>query len=105
MISENTQNALAMAVKHPNAGAVLVLGLGCEDNRIEEFKKVLGPYDSRRVRFLETQQVEDEISEGADLLEELYAAVRADQTDRGSAFYAAGRYGMRRLRRLFRPDG
>ncbi len=77
--SENTQNALAMAVKHPNAGAVLVLGLGCEDNRIEEFKKVLGPYDSRRVRFLETQQVEDEISEGADLLEELYAAVRADK--------------------------
>lgn len=71
-----------MAVKHPNAGAVLVLGLGCEDNRIEEFKKVLGPYDSRRVRFLETQQVEDEISEGADLLEELYAAVRADNGPR-----------------------
>lgn len=77
--SENTQNALAMAVKHPNAGAVLVLGLGCEDNRIEEFKKVLGEYDPERVRFLETQQVEDEISIGADLLEELYEITKNDQ--------------------------
>lgn len=76
--SENTQNALAMAVRHPNAGAVLVLGLGCEDNRIEEFQKVLGPCDPRRVRFLETQQVDDEISAGADLLEELYAVTRSD---------------------------
>ena len=75
---ENTQKALAMAVKHPNAGGVLVLGLGCEDNRIEEFKKVLGTYDAERVRFLETQQVEDEISIGVGLLNELYEVIKSD---------------------------
>lgn len=77
--NENTQNALAMAVKHPNAGGVLVLGLGCEDNRIAEFKKVIGDYDSARVRFLETQSCEDEILAGAVLLRELYEQARMNK--------------------------
>jgi altronate hydrolase len=72
----NTQKALAALVNHPNAGAVLVLGLGCENNNIPEFKKILGEYDERRVKFLECQAVEDEIEEGVKLIEELteYAA-------------------------------
>lgn len=76
---ENTQNALAMAVRHPNAGGVLVLGLGCEDNRIAEFQKVLGAYPSDRVCFLETQLVEDEIAAGASLLRQLYERARQDR--------------------------
>lgn len=67
----NTQRILAGMVKHPNAGAVLVLGLGCENNNIREFKKVLGAYNPDRVRFLETQEVEDEIEEGLKLIGEL----------------------------------
>ena len=67
-----------MAVRHPNAGGVLVLGLGCEDNRIEEFKKVLGKYDEERVLFLECQEIEDEISEGVRLMKLLYAKACKD---------------------------
>ena len=67
-----TRKILADLVRHPNAAAVLVIGLGCENNTIEEFKKELGPYDEERVRFLVTQQVADEIAEGRALLEDLY---------------------------------
>ncbi|PHV70234.1 altronate hydrolase [Sporanaerobium hydrogeniformans] len=72
----NTQKALAALVNHPNAGAVLVLGLGCENNNIPEFKKVLGEYDEERVKFLECQEYEDEIEEGVKVMEKLitYAA-------------------------------
>lgn len=71
-----TQKILAGMVNHPNAGAVLVLGLGCENNNIEEFKKFLGEYNPDRVKFLNTQDVEDEIAEGVKLIDELkkYAA-------------------------------
>lgn len=67
----NTQTILANMVNHPNAGGVLVLGLGCENNNIEEFKKVLGPYDANRVKFLVAQEVEDEIEESLKLIREL----------------------------------
>jgi altronate hydrolase len=66
-----TQHILANLVNHPNAGAVLVLGLGCENNNIGEFKKILGAYDPKRVKFLEAQSVEDEIAEGIGLIGEL----------------------------------
>lgn len=66
-----TQKILAGMVNHPNAGGVLVLGLGCENNNIDEFKKVLGSWDEKRVRFLNTQDFEDEIAEGVKLIEEL----------------------------------
>lgn len=66
-----TQHILANLVAHPNAGAVLVLGLGCENNNIAEFKKVLGEYNPDRVKFLEAQSVEDEIDEGVRLIGEL----------------------------------
>ena len=71
-----TQLILKGLVNHPNAAGVLVLGLGCENNNIAEFKKVLGDYDPQRVRFLNCQDVEDEISVGVQIIEELqeYAA-------------------------------
>ncbi len=66
-----TQRLLADLVCHPNAGAVLVVGLGCENNHIAEFKKVLGEYDPKRVKFLVAQEVDDEISAGVELAQEL----------------------------------
>lgn len=66
-----TQRILADLVSHPNAGAVLVLGLGCENNNIGEFKKVIGGYSPERVKFLEAQSVEDEIAEGVRIIGEL----------------------------------
>lgn len=60
-------------VEHPNAGGVLVLGLGCENNNISVFKDVLGEWDDRRVKFLNCQDVSDEIVEGVRLINELKA--------------------------------
>lgn len=52
---KNTQKLLASMVRHPNAGAVLVLSLGCENNNVNEFKKLLGNYNPNRVKFLITR--------------------------------------------------
>ena len=68
---EITQKILKGLVNHPNAGGVLVLGLGCENNNIEVFKKVLGTWDDARVKFLNAQDFDDEISEGVRLINEL----------------------------------
>ncbi|MCD8501875.1 MAG: altronate dehydratase family protein [Bacillaceae bacterium] len=67
----NTQKILSNLVHHPNAGAVLVLGLGCENNYVSEFKKVIGDYNEDRVKFLVVQEVGDEISESMELMEQL----------------------------------
>ena len=66
-----TQRILAALVNHPNAASVLVLGLGCENNNIAEFKKALGDYNEKRVRFLNVQDVGDEIEEGVKLINDL----------------------------------
>lgn len=58
-------------VNHPKAAGVLVLGLGCKNNNITAFQKVLGSWDDRRVKFLNTQEVEDEIAAGVALIDEL----------------------------------
>ncbi len=68
---ELTQKILKGMVNHPNAGGVLVLGLGCENNNIEVFKKVLGNYNPKRVKFLNAQDVEDDVLEGVKLVEQL----------------------------------
>jgi len=66
-----TQKILKGLINHPNAGGVLVLGLGCENNNIAAFKEVLGPVDERRVKFLNAQDFDDEIEEGIRLIDEL----------------------------------
>lgn len=70
---EHTRQILADLVNHPNAGGVLVLGLGCENSNIEELKKYIGSYDDQRVKFLVAQESEDEIADALVLLEELAA--------------------------------
>lgn len=66
-----TEKILCGLVHHPNAGGVLVLGLGCENNNIPSFQKKLGRVDERRVKFLVAQDCEDEIAEGVRLVREL----------------------------------
>ncbi|MBQ3141724.1 MAG: altronate dehydratase [Clostridia bacterium] len=66
-----TQQILKGMVNHPNAGGVLVLGLGCENNNLEVFREVLGEVDADRVKFLNAQDVEDELAEGERLIGEL----------------------------------
>ena len=68
---ESTAKILADLVHHPNAGAVLVLSLGCEENNIPYFKEFLGDYDANRVKFVVIQDFEDEMAEGRRVLKEL----------------------------------
>ncbi len=76
---KTTQLILRGLIKHPNAGGVLVLGLGCENNNIDEMKKVLGNVDGERIRFLPVQDVSDEMAEGVRIVEELKAIALADK--------------------------
>jgi len=68
-----TRKLLAALCRHPNAGAVLVLGLGCENLTHEQFLKELGDFDPARIKFLICQQVEDEMEAGRELLEQCAA--------------------------------
>lgn len=74
-----TQNVLSGLVRHPNAGAVLVLGLGCENNHISAFRNVLKDYDPCRVRFINLQDVEDDIAESLAIIAELVAQAETDK--------------------------
>lgn len=76
-----TRTILADAVKHPNAAGVLVLGLGCENNNLAEFRQSIGAYDPSRVKFLLSQEVSDEVGEGVKLLKEILEAVQGDQRE------------------------
>ncbi|PRR76483.1 UxaA family hydrolase [Clostridium thermopalmarium] len=77
----NTRTILGNVVKHPNAGGVLVFGLGCENNTMKEFKESLGEFNQKRVRFLVAQEVQDEIEEGVKLLKELYSNMKEDKRE------------------------
>ncbi len=68
---EQTKKLLASLVHHPNAGAVLVVGLGCENNTMAQFQAEIGDWDDRRVKFLIAQEVEDELAACGKLLAEL----------------------------------
>lgn len=76
---EMTKVYLQNIAKHPNAGGVLVLGLGCENNQLSVFKETLGDYDKDRIKFLVIQEVDDEIEAGTQLLQELFDKMKNDK--------------------------
>lgn len=79
---ENTRKVLRDIVLHPNAGGVLVLGLGCENNQPELFEQLLGDYDKERIKFLVTQKVDgDEVEAGMEILRGLYAKAKEDRRE------------------------
>ncbi len=73
---EHTRAILADLINHPNAGGVLVLGLGCENSNIDVLKPYIGDYDENRVKFLVAQESEDEIGDAVEIIKGLidYAA-------------------------------
>lgn len=75
----NTRAALAALIRHPNAGGVLVLGLGCENNQPSVLEEQLGDYDHDRIRFLIAQEVEDEVEAGVGICRELIARMKSDR--------------------------
>ena len=79
---ENTRKVLRDICLHPNAGAVLVLSLGCENNQPDAFMEMLGNYDKDRIKLLVTQKVEgDELEEGMKILRDLYAKAKEDKRE------------------------
>lgn len=78
---ENTRQILADLIEHPNAGGVLVLGLGCENSNIGELKKYLKNPDSDRIEYLQCQDVEDEIQAGCEAIERLAARMKDDRRE------------------------
>lgn len=79
---ENTRKVLRDLVLHPNAGAVLVLSLGCENNQPKDFMEMLGDYDKERIKLLVTQDVDgDEVEAGMEILRKLYAIAKEDKRE------------------------
>ena len=77
---ENTRKVLRDMVLHPNAGGVLVVGLGCENNQMSAFRPMLGDFDESRIKMFEAQKVNgDEIEHGLGLLREIFAVCSRDE--------------------------
>ena len=71
---ETTANLLARLCRHPNAGGVLVVSLGCENNTLESFRERLGDVSGLNIRFMRAQDPGDEYARGLELIAELDAA-------------------------------
>ncbi|MDT0177173.1 altronate dehydratase family protein [Enterobacter sp. BRE11] len=80
---ENTRTMLQNMVRHPNAGAVLVIGLGCENNQVDAFRETLGLPESDRIQYMVCQQHDDEVEAGLEHLRALYEAMRHDRRQPG----------------------
>lgn len=79
---ETTQKLLANIVKHPNAGGVLLVSLGCENNDFDHFLPMLGDYDHDRIRTMVCQDVEgDEIAAGVELIRQIAAVMNEDKKE------------------------
>lgn len=76
---QNTRTILQNMVKHPNAGGILVMGLGCENNQLNIFRETLGNYDIDRVKFMTLQEEDDEIGTGLTHLNSIYKHIKTDK--------------------------
>lgn len=82
---ENTRRVLAGLLRHPNAGGVLVLGLGCENNQLDELLALAGDVERDRLRSFNAQEVFDEVEAGVDAVVELARRMESDQRVETSA--------------------
>ena len=80
-VNDLARNLLAAFAHHPNAGGVLIVGLGCENNTLDSFRERLGDISKLNIRFLRAQDDGDEYARGLELLAELDAARVKDRTD------------------------
>jgi len=78
---QDTQRVLAGLIRHPNAGGVLVMGLGCENNQLDDLLAIAGDVDQSRLRFFSAQEVEDEIEAGEQAVAELAAVMASDRRE------------------------
>jgi altronate hydrolase len=76
-----TRRVLASLAMHPNAGGVLVIGLGCESNQLDRLLAEAKDIDMTRVRAFSAQSADDEVEQGVQALEELVAIVERDRRE------------------------
>ncbi|EOW9550959.1 UxaA family hydrolase [Vibrio fluvialis] len=88
----NTKLLLQNLVKHPNAGGVLVVGLGCENNQVNAFRDSLGDFDPERVEFMICQKHDDEVETGVELMKKLLDKMASDQREPG--YLSEVRFGL-----------
>ncbi|MDD6808674.1 MAG: altronate dehydratase family protein [Bacteroidales bacterium] len=78
----NTRTVLADMVRHPNAGGVLVVALGCENNQLSSFRELIGDVDPSRIKTMEVQKIEgDEIEYGLRQLREIFSVCSKDSRE------------------------
>lgn len=75
----HTRSVLAGLAQNPNAGAVLIIGLGCENNQLATLLMGLEHLDPARIRAFNAQQVSDEDEEGLKAAIELLQLMAGDQ--------------------------
>ena len=78
---ETTANVLAALAHNPNAGGVLIVALGCENNTLESFKQRLKDYSKLNIEFLLAQDAGDEYAEGMKLIGKLQANCVKERVD------------------------
>ena len=73
-----SRRILTALIGHPNAGGVLLLGLGCEDNQIDGLLHAAADVDRARIRWFNSQDVDDEVEHGVAMVEELVGLMQQD---------------------------
>jgi altronate hydrolase len=74
----HTRKLLASLASHPNAGGVLIIGLGCENNQLDRLLAGVEVPDRDRIRAFNAQKVEDEEESGLQAVEELKEVMSGD---------------------------
>lgn len=77
----NTQKILSGLMNNPNAGGILVIGLGCENNQLQSLLKLTPGVEQERLRSFNSQDVHDEIQEGVKLVGELFNLMQNDRRE------------------------
>ena len=101
---EHTRRILRDMALHPNAGGVLIIGLGCENNQPDAFRALLGDYDTERIRFMVCQHEEDEMERDEDS-PGFICPDGGGPPDRSTDEETESGTQMRRFRRFFRHYG
>jgi altronate hydrolase len=80
---DGTRTIMASLACHPNAGGVLIVGLGCEENQIKALMATIPPERHAMIRTMTTQLSGDEVEEGCALVAELAALAATPRTTVG----------------------
>ncbi|MFV0625665.1 UxaA family hydrolase [Sphingomonas sp. ac-8] len=78
---DHTRTMIASLAQHPNAGGVLLIGLGCENNQMDALLAAAPGLDRNRLRAFTTQMVSDEYETGLAMIEELVALAEQDRRE------------------------